>query len=192
MAKIDDLTSPRRREQAARVAVEELTGLALQERGLIALLTRHASESGSGAPRSRVEAHLRQSREHAAAFDAHVEALKANRGPGELLAGVVRSGLATLGYVGALAGQTATLPLARLRRGGHQERLLENAGVEGAALAIKLVILTAVSRAAELSGDEPTHAALAQIRDEAMGTWTELVAATPGLMTGLVEARGQA
>ena len=185
-------TSPVQREQATQVAVEELTGLALQERGLTALLARQAPESPAGAPRERVEAHLRQSRAHARVFDERVQALKAHRGSGELFAGYVRSGLALVATVGATVGQTATLPLARLRKGGRQERLLENAGVEGGVLAVKLVILTAVSQAAELSGDEETRATLVRVRDEATETWEQLLAAIPGLMTGLVGARADA
>jgi len=184
--------SPAHREQAIQVAVEELTGLALQERGLTVLLARQAPESLAGGPRERVEAHLRQSREHSRIFDERVQALKAHRGSGELLAAYVRSGLALVAAVGATVGQTATLPLARLRKGGPQERLLENAGVEGGVLANKLVILTAVAKAAELSGDEQTRAALVRVRDEATKTWEQLLAATPGLMDGLVTARAAA
>lgn len=185
-------SSLREREQAIKVAVEELTGLALQERGLIALLTRQRSETPAGPPRERVEAHLRQSQAHAEIFDARVRALAVHRGSGELLAGYVRSGLALVASVGATVGQTATLPLARLRKGGTQERLLENAGVEGAALANKLVILTAVSQAAALSGDEPTRAALTRVRDEARDTWDALLEQTPELMAALVAARATA
>lgn len=181
--------SPRRRDRAARVAVEELTGLALQERGLTVLLGRHAAEAPLGGPRERLEAHLRQSREHAEAIDGRVEALRAHRGGGEVIAGVVRSGLAALGTLAASAGQVVTLPLAILRRGGGEERLLENAGVEGAALANKLVILTACRQASEESGDLETLAVVERLRDETEETWDTLLATVPELMTALVTAR---
>ncbi len=185
-------TYPRKREQATQVAVEELTGLALQERGLIALLTRQLSETPAGPARDRLDAHLRQSRQHAQAFDERVQALKTYRGAGELFAGYVRSGLAAVASVGATVGQTATLPLAKLRKGGPQERLLENAGVEGGVLANKLVILTAVSEAAALSGDRDTHVKLVRVRDEATQTWERLLQTTPKLMDDLVAARAAA
>jgi hypothetical protein len=181
--------SPRRRDRAARVAVEELTGLALQERGLAVLLARHAAEAPLGGPRERLEAHLRQSREHALSIDERVEALRAHRGGGEVVAGYVRSGLAALGTLAASVGQVATLPLAVLRRGGGEERLLENAGVEGAALANKLVILTACRQAGEESGDQETLAVVERLRAETEETWESLLATVPELMSALVTAR---
>jgi len=182
-------SSPRRRDRAARIAAEELTGLALQERGLAALLARHAAEAPLGGPRERLEAHLRQSREHAQALDGRVDALSAHRGGGEVVAGVVRSGLAALGTVAASVGQVITLPLAVLRRGGGEERLLENAGVEGAALANKLVILTACRQASEESGDADTLAVVERLRAETEETWDTLLGAVPELMSALVTSR---
>jgi len=184
-----DAATPRRRDRAARIAVEELTGLALQERGLSTLLARHVAEAPLGGPRERLERHLRQSREHAGVFDDRVRALRGSRGGGELFTGLLRSGFAALGAVGASVAQLVTLPVTAVRRGGGEERLLENAGVEGAALANKLVILTAVSTALEQSGDEESHAIVAQVRDEAFATWAELIEAVPGLMTALVRSR---
>ncbi len=181
--------SPRRRDRAARVAVEELTGLALQERGLAVLLARHAGEAPLGGPRERLEAHLRQSREHAQSIDERVAALQAHRGGGELVAGFLRSGLAAVGTLAASVGQVATLPLAILRRGGGEERLLENAGVEGAALANKLVILTACRQASEESGDQETLAVVERLRAETEETWDALLAAVPELMSALVTSR---
>ena len=176
-------------DRAKRVAVEELTGLALQERGLTALLTRQAAEAPRGGPRERVERHLAQSRAHARVFDDRVRALRSHRGAGELVAGVVRSGFAALGSVGATAAQAVTAPLAVVRKGGGEERLLENTGVEGAALANKLVILTAVTQALELSGDETSHARIDRVRAETQETWDQLLEQTPELMTQLVKAR---
>jgi hypothetical protein len=72
----------------------------------------------------------------------------------------------------------------------QEERLLENAGVEGAALANKLVILTAVAEAARLSGRDETAAALADVRDEASAMWDELREQVPELMRGLVGRAG--
>ena len=181
-----------RRDRARRVAVEELTGLALQERGLTALLARQAGEAPTGGPRERLERHLDQSRRHQQTFDQAVARLRDSRGTGELFAGVLRSGFAALGSVGATAAQVVTLPLAIVRRGGGEERLLENAGVEGGVLANKVVILTAVTRALELSGDETSHARLDQVRAEAQATWDELLERTPELMTQLVRARASA
>ena len=182
-------TSTTEQDRAKRVAVEELTGLALQERGLAALLMRQAAEAPRGGPRERLERHLAQSRAHARVFDDRVRALRSHRGAGELVAGVLRSGFAALGSVGATAAQTVTAPLAVVRRGGGEERLLENAGVEGAALANKVVILTAVTRALELSGDETSHARIDRVRAEARATWDDLLEQTPELMTQLVRAR---
>ena len=187
----EQTSAARRQDRAARIAVEEITGLALQERGLTALLARQASESPLGGPRERVERHIEQSRAHQAVFEDRIRALKAHRGTGEYVAGVFRSGLAALGTVGATVGQIATLPFAVLRRGGGEERLLENVGVEGAALANKLVILTAVSTALELSGDTASHAELSRVRDEAQATWDELLEQTSQLMEALVAARAQ-
>jgi hypothetical protein len=184
-----DRTTPRRRDRAARIAVEELTGLALQERGLQALLARHHGEAPLGGPRERLARHLAQSREHAQVFDTAVTALRGSQGVGELLMGVFRSGLATIGAVGASVAQVVTLPVTAIRRGGGEERLLENAGVEGAALANKLVILHAVNQALELSGDEETTAAIGRVRAEALATWDELLEQTPELMSALVRAR---
>lgn len=181
----------RNADRAARVAVEELTGLALQERGLTALLARQVAEAPLGGPRERLERHLQQSRQHSGLFDDRVQALKAHRGGGELAVGLFRSGLAALGVVGATIGQMVSLPLTVVRRGGGEERLLENAGVEGAALAIKLVILTAVTQALELTGDDASHQALRTARDEARATWDELLEQTPVLMKALVRARAQ-
>jgi hypothetical protein len=181
--------SQRRRDRAARIAVEELTGLALQERGLAVLLARHAAEAPLGGPRERLEAHLRQSREHAQALDGRVDALRAHRGGGEVIAGAVRSGLAAVGTLAASVGQVVTLPLAVLRRGGGEERLLENAGVEGAALANKLVILTACRQASEESGDQETLAVVERLRSETEETWERLLETVPELMSALVTAR---
>ena len=184
-----DRTTPRRRDRAARIAVEELTGLALQERGLQTLLARHLGEAPLGGPRERLQRHLAQSREHAQVFDTAVAALRGSQGVGELFMGLFRSGFATLGAVGASVAQVVTLPVTAVRRGGGEERLLENTGVEGAALANKLVILHAVNRALELSGDEETTAAIDRVRTEALETWDELLEQTPELMTALVRAR---
>ncbi len=177
------------RDRGAAIAVEELTGLALQERGLISLLMRQAAESPRGGPRERLERHLAQSRRHARIFDQQVEALRGRRGAPELIAGVVRSGFAAAGALGASAAQVATAPLAILRQGGRQERLLENAGIEGAALANKLVILTAVTRALESSDARDAEQAIRRVREEALATWNELLEATPSLMSALVSAK---
>ena len=177
------------RDAGAAIAVEELTGLALQERGLISLLTRQVAESPRGGPRERLERHLTQSRRHARIFDAQVDALRGRRGAPELIAGVVRSGFAAAGAIGASAAQVATAPLAILRQGGRQERLLENAGIEGGILANKLVILTAVTRALESSDAREAEQAIRRVREEALATWEELLEATPSLMSALVSAK---
>ena len=93
------------------------------------------------------------------------------------------------GAIGASVAQVA--PLAVVRRGGGDERLLEDTGVEGAALANKLVILTAVTQARELSGDEESHDALKRVRDEAQATFDGLLEQTPELMSALVRVRAQ-
>ena len=178
-----------RRDRARRVAAEELTGLALQERGLTALLARQAGEAPTGGPRERLERHLERSRRHQRTFDAAVDRLRESRGTGELLAGVLRSGFAAIGTVGATAAQVATLPLAIVRRGGGEERLLENAGVEGGALANKLVILTALRRALTEAGEQPTLDEIEAVRADALDAWEELLEQTPELMSALVGAR---
>ena len=178
-----------RRDRARRIAVEELTGLALQERGLTVLLARQAGEAPTGGPRERLERHLDQSRRHQRAFDQAVARLRDSRGTGELVAGVLRSGFAALGSVGATAAQVVTLPLAIVRRGGGEERLLENAGVEGAALANKLVILTAVRRALTEAAEEPTLDEIEAVRADALDAWEDLLEQTPELMSALVGAR---
>jgi hypothetical protein len=182
-------TTTKRDDAAAGVAVEELTGLALQERALTQLLERHRDEAPPEV-RDRLERHVQQSRNHLAVFQREIARLGDHRGPAELAAGWLRSGLAALGEVGTAAAQVATAPIGLLHRGSMQEeRLLENAGVEGAALANKLVILTAVAEAARLSGRDETAAALADVRDEASATWDELREQVPELMRGLVGAR---
>ncbi len=178
-----------RRDRARRIAVEELTGLALQERGLTALLARQAGEAPTGGPRERLERHLERSRRDQRTFDQAVARLRESRGAGELFAGVLRSGFAAVGSIGATAAQVVTLPLAIVRRGGGEERLLENAGIEAAALANKLVILTAVRRALALAEDASTGAAIDEVRSEAQASWDELLRQTPHLMEALVRAR---
>lgn len=185
----DDKGAFIRADRAARIAVEELTGLALQERALTTLLARQSGESPLGGPRERVEAHLRQSRRHQQTFDELVDRLRGQRGAGELVWGVLRSGLAAAGGIGANVAQLAIAPLEGLRRAGGEERLLENAGVEAAALANKLVILTAVAEAASHTGDDDVAATLERVRDEAQETWDTLLDATPALMQALVAAR---
>lgn len=181
---------PARREQAAKVAVEELTGLAIQERALTTLLKRQAAETPDGPNRDRLGAHVEESERHAELFAEQADRLGRHRGARETGAAVVRSGLAAVGAIGATIGQLATAPLALAVSGGRAERQLENAGVEGAALANKLVILHAVAEASRLSGRSETATALAEARDEAQGTWDDLLEQTPQLMRDLVATRG--
>ena len=101
----------------------------------------------------------------------------------------MRSGLAALGTLAASAGQVVTLPLAVLRRGGGEERLLENAGVEGAALANKLVILTALRRALTEAQEQATLDDIERVRADALDAWDALLEQTPELMSALVGAR---
>ncbi len=102
---------------------------------------------------------------------------------------MVRSALAAMGAVAGTGAQLATATLPLVPRGGGEERLLENAGVEAAALANKLVILTAVRRALALADDAGTGTAIDEVRSEAQASWDELLTQTPRLMEALVRAR---
>lgn len=185
-------TTTTKTSAAAGVAVEELTGLALQERALTVLLQRHRDETPAR-HRDRLARHVEQSRNHAGVFQREIDRLGDSRGPAETAAGLLRSGLAAAGELGTAVAQVATAPIGLLhRQSSQEERLLENAGVEGAALANKLVILTAVSEASKLSGHEETAEALARVRDEASAMWDELREQTPELMQDLVAARATA
>jgi hypothetical protein len=179
---------PRHQAAARRVAVEELSGLALQERGLTTLLARQVAETAPGPARTRLQRHLDQSRRHARAFDERVSVLRGSLGPREALAGVLRSGFAALGTVGATAAQVVTAPLGLLP-GGARERVLENAGVEGAALANKLVILSALREALAQAGEAGSYTIVDDIRTEALATWEALLEQAPETMAALVSAR---
>jgi hypothetical protein len=182
--------SPAARREARAIAAEELTGLALQERGLTLLLGRHAKETPPGPDRDRLERHAERSREHQQTFAALVGELSDSKGPREAFSGTFRSGLAALGTAGAAVGQVVSLPMAVFFSGGKQERLLENAGVEGAAIANKLVILTACTRALTDAGDERALERLDRVRRETQEEWDALLEVTPDLMDALVRARG--
>lgn len=175
--------------QGAQVAVEELTGLALQEKALTQMLERFAREAPLGGPRERAEDRLAVSRSHQQTLDRLVEERQADRGAGELAAGLLRSGMVVAGVAAATAGQVATGVFAMTRRGGGEERVLEDLGIEAAAWANKLVILTALGQALELAGDERGQTAVDELRAETQLTFDEVVGAAPDVMQGLVAAR---
>lgn len=178
-----------RQHQAAQVAAEELTGLALQEKALTTLIERFVAEAPAGGPREQAEQRLSRSRSHQQTLDRLLDERKADRGAGELAAGVIRSGMVVAGAAAGTVAQLATAGLAALRKGGGEERVLEDLGVEVGAWANKLLILSALTQALELAEDAAGAAAVSVLREESHDTLHELLDEAPEVMTQLVTAR---
>ena len=129
--------------------VQFLNEARASEDALVRVLQSQIAVTPRGSYRSGLEAHLSETREHAARVGGRLEAL--GQGSNPLMA--------VVGFWENVIGQTVALyktPLDLLRGSGREEKVLKNAKDACAAEALEIATYTAIERLARSVGDEET------------------------------------
>jgi ferritin-like metal-binding protein YciE len=143
--------------QAKQKVVQYLEEAHATEVGLVRVLQSQIAMTPRGSYRSGLEAHLRETRDHARRVELRLNEL--GHGDNPIQVGI---GLAETVFAQALAlGKT---PLDLLRGSGGEEKVLKNAKDAAATEALEIATYTAIERLAQSVGDEQTARLAASIR----------------------------
>ncbi|HUN79329.1 MAG TPA: DUF892 family protein [Solirubrobacteraceae bacterium] len=151
------------------------------ERGLTRDLQAQIMMTPRGAYRDALEAHLRETREHAGRVQTRIQELGRHRDPLAMLVGVAESA----------AGQALALgkaPLNVLRGGGGEEKVLKNAKDAAAAEALEIATYTALEQLAARAGDEDTEKLAVAIRREEERMLERILREIPKLTDAVLRA----
>lgn len=151
------------------------------ETSLIAVLQSQVLMAPRGRYRSALEAHLRETREHARRVRGRMQELGYARDPLQMAVGLAES----------LVGQALALgkaPLDLLRGGGGEEKVLKNAKDACASEALEIATYAAIERLARAVGDERTAELASTIRGEEERMLERVLEEIPALAARVVEA----
>ncbi len=155
------------------------------EQALVRTLEAHIAMTPSGAYRSLLERHLRETRDHAERISRRLADLGRNPTFAESLYGV---GQWVAGQLIAL-GKT---PLDLLRGGSAEEKLLKNAKDEAASEALEIATYDAIERLARIAGDDLTARLAADHRADEERMLAALREQLPRLTAAVVGAEVEA
>jgi ferritin-like metal-binding protein YciE len=143
--------------KAEQKIVQYLEEARASEVGLVRVLQSQLAMTPRGSYRSALDAHLRETREHARRVEQRLREL--DHGDNPLQVGI---GLAETVFAQALAlGKT---PIDLIRGSGGEEKVLKNAKDAAATEALEIATYTAIERLAQDAGDDATARLAASIR----------------------------
>jgi ferritin-like metal-binding protein YciE len=145
--------------QSERKIVQYLGEAHAMEAGLVRELQAQIAMAPRGGYRSALQTHLRETREHARRVR---QRLSETRGGGDPLQAVVGLAESTVGQLLALG----KAPLALLRGGGSEERVLKAAKEVCASEALEIATYTALEHLARAIGDRTTAELAVSIRQD--------------------------
>ena len=161
--------------------VQFLNEARASEDALVRVLQSQIAVTPRGSYRSGLEAHLSETREHAARVGGRLEAL--GQGSNPLMA--------VVGFWENVIGQTVALyktPLNLLRGSGRGEQVLKNAKDACAAEALEIATYTAIERLARSVGDDETASMAASILAEEEKMLQRILREIPKLTEAVVDA----
>jgi ferritin-like metal-binding protein YciE len=161
--------------------VQYLNEARLSEDALVRVLQSQIAVTPRGSYRSGLEAHLSETREHAARVGGRLEAL--GQGSNPLMA--------VVGFWENVIGQTVALyktPLDLLRGSGREQKVLKNAKDACAAEALEIATYTAIERLARSVGDDETASMAASILAEEEKMLQRILREIPKLTEAVVDA----
>jgi ferritin-like metal-binding protein YciE len=154
------------------------------ENSLVRVLQSQVLMAPRGRYRNSLEAHLRETREHARRVRARMQELGYSRDPLQAAVGLAES----------MVGQALALgkaPVDLLRGSGGEEKVLKNAKDACASEALEIATYAAIERVARDVGDEPTAELAVAIRAEEERMLERLLEEIPTLAGRVVEAAVQ-
>jgi ferritin-like metal-binding protein YciE len=151
------------------------------EQGLVRELQAQIAMTPRGSYRTLLERHLRETRAHADRIGTRLDELDHGKNPIEMVGAVAQM---VVGQALAL-GRT---PLALVRGGGGEEKVLKNAKDSCAAEALEIATYIALERLAQAVDDERTAALAASIREDEERMLERLRAELPKLTDAVVRA----
>jgi ferritin-like metal-binding protein YciE len=168
-------------KQAKQKVVQYLEEAHATEVGLVRVLQSQIAMTPRGSYRSGLEAHLRETRDHARRVETRLNEL--GHGDNPIQAGI---GLAETVVAQALAlGKT---PLDLLRGSGGEEKVLKNAKDAASTEALEIATYTAIERLAQSVGDEQTARLAASIRADEEKMLARVLEEIPKLTDAVVGA----
>jgi len=168
-------------DTANQKIVQYLDEAQATERALVRVLQSQIAMAPRGSYRSALEAHLRQTRDHAERVAARLNELGHGANP---LQAVVGAAETLIGQALAL-GKT---PLDLLRGSGGEEKVLKNAKDACATEALEIATYTALERLARDVGDDATARLAASIRTDEERMLERVLAEIPKLTSAVVRA----
>jgi ferritin-like metal-binding protein YciE len=151
------------------------------EQALVRVLQSQIAMTPPGSYRSGLEAHLDETRDHAARVGARLEALGHGSNPLTAIVGVAET---VLGQALALG----KAPFDLLRRSGGQENILKNAKDACASETREIATYTAIERLAQSVGDDETATLAASIRADEEKMLERVMREIPKLASAVVRA----
>ncbi|MEA2138483.1 MAG: hypothetical protein QOG56_1633 [Solirubrobacteraceae bacterium] len=151
------------------------------EQGLVRELQAQIAMTPRGSYRTLLERHLRETRAHADRIGTRLDELDHGKNPIEMVGAVAQM----------VVGQALALgraPLALVRGGGGEEKVLKNAKDSCAAEALEIATYIALERLAQAVDDERTAALAASIREDEERMLERLRAELPKLTDAVVRA----
>jgi ferritin-like metal-binding protein YciE len=167
--------------QAQQKVVQYLNEAHATELALVNELQAQIAMTPAGAYRSGLEAHLRETRDHAERVERRLGELGAGRNPLQVGIGLVESAV----------GQWIALwkaPFNLLRGTGGEEKVLKNAKDACASEALEIATYTALERVASAVGDDRTAALAASIRADEEKMLERVLREIPKLADRVVQA----
>jgi ferritin-like metal-binding protein YciE len=173
--------------EAAHKTIQYLDDARRSEQALARVLQAQIAVTPRGAFRKALEAHLRQTGEHADRLHGRLSELGA--GDGAFGLGLdLGLGLGLLESVLAQAQALALIPVDLVRRSGGEEKVLKNAKDACAAEALEIATYTALERLAQAVGDTRTAELAASIRADEQKMLDRLLKEIPRLTDAVAGA----
>jgi ferritin-like metal-binding protein YciE len=151
------------------------------EQALVSVLQSQIAMTPRGSYRKTLEAHLRETREHATRVQRRLEELGQRGNPLQVTIGALRS---VVGQALAL-GKT---PLDLVRGSGGEEKVLKNAKDACATEALEIATYTALERLASAVADRQTQALADSIRADEQRMLDRVLAEIPALTEAVARA----
>jgi len=169
-------------DKANQNVVQYLHEAYATEQALVRVLQSQIAMTPRGSYRNALEAHLRETRDHAARVGRRLDALGHGANP---LTTVV-------GFAETVVGQALALgkaPFDLLRGSGGEEKVLKNAKDACATEALEIATYTAIERLAGVVGDEETARLAASIRADEEKMLERVLREIPKLTDAVVRAK---